>query len=257
MVVLDIAIVNVALPSIGRDLDFAEDNLQWVITAYTLTFGGFLLLGGRAADLLGRRRMFMIGVGFFALASLACGLANSEATLIVARAVQGLGAAIISPAVLSIITTTFTEGAERNKALGVWGGVGGSGAAAGVLFGGLLTKYLGWEWIFFVNVPIGLAGLTIARLRVEESRNPDARGIDDRREAGPPPDAPGHLADDLADQRGAVRRDQRRGRHPSRERHRSITHHVPPSWSCRVIRSRSSTRGTSPTAASSRAWATR
>jgi MFS family permease len=127
MVVLDIAIVNVALPSIGRDLDFSEDNLQWVITAYTLTFGGFLLLGGRAADLLGRRRMFMIGVGFFALASLACGLANSEATLIIARAVQGLGAAIISPAVLSIITTTFTEGAERNKALGVWGG---SAAAA-------------------------------------------------------------------------------------------------------------------------------
>ena len=170
MVVLDIAIVNVALPSIGRDLEFSEDNLQWVITAYTLTFGGFLLLGGRAADLLGRRLMFMIGVGFFAAASLACGLANSEATLIGARAVQGLGAAIVSPAVLSIITTTFTEGAERNKALGVWGGVGGSGAAAGVLFGGILTKYLGWEWIFFVNVPVALAVLALTPRLVRESR---------------------------------------------------------------------------------------
>ena len=175
MVVLDIAIVNVALPSIGRDLDFSEDNLQWVITAYTLTFGGFLLLGGRAADLLGRRRMFMIGVGFFALASLACGLANSEATLIIARAVQGLGAAIISPAVLSIITTTFTEGAERNKALGVWGGVGGSGAAAGVLFGGILTKYLGWEWIFWVNVPVGALVLALTPLIVPESFRETAR----------------------------------------------------------------------------------
>ncbi len=170
MVVLDIAIVNVALPSIGRELEFQEDNLQWVITAYTLTFGGFLLLGGRAADLLGRRRMFMIGVGFFSLASLACGLANSEETLIAARAVQGLGAAIVSPAVLSIITTTFTEGAERNKALGVWGGVGGSGAAAGVLFGGILTKYLGWEWIFFVNVPVGVLVVALTPALVQRSR---------------------------------------------------------------------------------------
>ena len=170
MVVLDIAIVNVALPSIGRELEFSEDNLQWVVTAYALTFGGFLLLGGRAADLLGRRRMFMVGVGFFALASLACGLANSEETLVAARAVQGLGAAIISPAVLSIITTTFTEGAERNKALGVWGGVGGSGAAAGVLFGGILTKYLGWEWIFFVNVPVALAVIALTPRFVRESR---------------------------------------------------------------------------------------
>jgi EmrB/QacA subfamily drug resistance transporter len=178
MVVLDIAIVNVALPSIGRDLEFSEDNLQWVITAYTLTFGGFLLLGGRAADLLGRRRMFMIGVGFFALASLACGLANSEATLIVARAVQGLGAAVISPAVLSIITTTFTEGAERNKALGVWGGVGGSGAAAGVLFGGLLTKYLGWEWIFFVNVPVGVLVVALTPRLVQRSRREPHRTYD-------------------------------------------------------------------------------
>jgi EmrB/QacA subfamily drug resistance transporter len=178
MVVLDIAIVNVALPSIGRDLDFSEDNLQWVVTAYALTFGGFLLLGGRAADLLGRRRMFMVGVGFFSAASLACGLANSEATLIAARAVQGLGAAVISPAVLSIIMTTFTEGAERNKALGVWGGVGGSGAAAGVLFGGILTKYLGWEWIFFVNVPVGLAVLALTPRLVRESRVAAQRSFD-------------------------------------------------------------------------------
>ena len=178
MVVLDIAIVNVALPSIGRDLDFSEDNLQWVITAYTLTFGGFLLLGGRAADLLGRRRMFMIGVGFFAIASLGCGLANSEATLIIARAVQGLGAAVISPAVLSIISATFTEGAERNKALGVWGGVGGSGAAAGVLFGGILTKYLGWEWIFFVNVPIGLLVVALTPALVQKSRREVTRRYD-------------------------------------------------------------------------------
>jgi EmrB/QacA subfamily drug resistance transporter len=178
MVVLDIAIVNVALPSIGRDLEFSEDNLQWVITAYTLTFGGFLLLGGRAADLLGRRRMFMVGVGFFALASLGCGLANSEATLIIARAVQGLGAAVISPAVLSIITTTFTEGAERNKALGVWGAVGGSGAAAGVLFGGLLTKYLGWEWIFFVNVPVGVLVVALTPYLVQRSRREIERRYD-------------------------------------------------------------------------------
>jgi EmrB/QacA subfamily drug resistance transporter len=178
MVVLDIAIVNVALPSIGRELEFSKDNLQWVITAYTLTFGGFLLLGGRTADLLGRRRMFMIGVGFFALASLACGLANSEATLIGARAVQGLGAAVISPAVLSIITTTFTEGAERNKALGVWGGVGGSGAAAGVLFGGLLTKYLGWEWIFFVNVPVGVLVVALTPRFVQRSRREPHRTYD-------------------------------------------------------------------------------
>src|SRR5213082_2664567 len=139
MTILDVSIVNVALPTIGRKLHFSQGNLQWVITAYTLTFGGFLLLGGRAADLLGRRRVFIVGVVLFSLASLACGLANSDSVLIVARAVQGLGGAIISPAALSIVSTTFTEGAERNKALGIWGALGGSGAAVGVLLGGVLA----------------------------------------------------------------------------------------------------------------------
>jgi EmrB/QacA subfamily drug resistance transporter len=172
MTVLDVSIVNVALPSIGRSLHFAQDSLQWVITAYAITFGGFLLLGGRAGDLLGRRRMFMVGLTLFSLASLACGLANSEGLLIGARAVQGLGAALISPATLAIITTTFEEGPERNKALGIWGAMGGSGAAAGVLFGGILTKYLGWEWIFFVNVPVGAFVLALTPAVVRESRAP-------------------------------------------------------------------------------------
>jgi len=131
MVVLDIAIVNVALPSIGEELEFSRENLQWVVTAYALVYGGFLLLGGRAGDLLGRRRVFMVGLAVFTLASLACGLAWSEQALIVSRAVQGLGAAIITPAALSIITTTFTEGSERNKALGAWGAVGGTGRGSG------------------------------------------------------------------------------------------------------------------------------
>ena len=157
MTVLDISIVNVALPTIGAKLHFSESSLQWVITAYALTFGGFLMLGGRAADYLGRRRVFMVGVVLFTIASLVCGLASSEGMLIAARAVQGLGAAIISPATLAIITSLFEEGAERNKALGIWGAMGGSGAAVGVLAGGVLTKYLGWEWIFFVNVPVGAA----------------------------------------------------------------------------------------------------
>ena len=159
MVVLDIAIVNVALPSIQVDLGFSQENLQWVISAYALVFGGFLLLGGRAADLLGRRRIFLVGIVVFAVASLLAGLAWSEASLIAARALQGLGAAIISPAALSILTTTFREGRERNIALGVWGAVGGFGAAAGVLLGGILTDALSWEWIFFVNVPVGVAAL--------------------------------------------------------------------------------------------------
>ena len=170
MVVLDVAIVNVALPSIGEDLKFSQDNLQWVITAYSLTFGGFLLLGGRAADLIGRRIVFMVGVAIFTVASLLCGLAQSDEWLIAARAVQGFGAALLTPAALSIITTTFTERAERNKALGVWGAVGGSGAAAGVLLGGILTKLLGWEWIFFVNVPVGIAALLLVRSLVDETR---------------------------------------------------------------------------------------
>jgi len=173
VVVLDIAIVNVALPSIGRDLDFAGKNLQWVITAYALTFGGLLLLGGRAADLLGRRLVFMGGLALFTVASLVCGLSTSDEMLIIARGVQGLGAAIVSPAALSIISTTFTEGSERNKALGAWGAVGGSGAAAGVLFGGILTKYFGWEWIFWVNVPVGVLVLVLTPLYVRESRRED------------------------------------------------------------------------------------
>jgi len=171
MTVLDVSIVNVALPSIGKSLHFSEANLQWVITAYAITFGGFLLLGGRAADLLGRRRVFYVGVTVFTIASFLCGLAWSEGVLIGARAVQGLGAAIISPAALSIIMTTFEEGAERNKALGIWGAIGGSGAAVGVLAGGVLTKFLGWEWIFFVNVPVGALALVLAPRFVRESRS--------------------------------------------------------------------------------------
>jgi EmrB/QacA subfamily drug resistance transporter len=169
MTILDVAIVNVAIPSIQRDLHIGESTVQWVITAYAITFGGFLLLGGRMADLLGRRRIFIVGLVLFTLASLACGLASSAGVLIVSRAVQGIGAAIISPAALSIVTTTFKEGAERNKALGIWGALGGSGAAAGVLFGGILTKYLGWEWIFFVNVPVGALVLASTRPIVPES----------------------------------------------------------------------------------------
>jgi EmrB/QacA subfamily drug resistance transporter len=175
MTILDVSIVNVALPSIGEALDFSRENLQWVISAYAITFGGFLLLGGRAADYLGRRRVFMVGVALFTLASLVCGLANSEGVLIGSRAVQGLGAAIVSPAALSIVTTLFAEGAERNKALGIWGAVGGSGAAVGVLMGGILTKYLGWEWIFFVNVPVGAAVLALTVALVAESRIETAR----------------------------------------------------------------------------------
>jgi EmrB/QacA subfamily drug resistance transporter len=171
MTVLDVSIVNVALPSIGRALDFSRDSLQWVITAYAITFGGFLLLGGRAADLLGRRRVFLAGVVLFTLASFFCGLAWSEGVLIASRAVQGLGAAIISPAALSIVTTTFEEGAERNKALGIWGALGGAGAAVGVLAGGVLTRYAGWEWIFFVNVPVGALAFILAPRFVRESRS--------------------------------------------------------------------------------------
>jgi EmrB/QacA subfamily drug resistance transporter len=175
MTVLDVSIVNVALPSIGRNLHFSETGLQWVITAYAITFGGFLLLGGRTADILGRKRIFLVGLVIFSAASLVCGLASSTGVLIAARAVQGFGAAVVSPSTLSIITTTFEEGAERNKALGIWGAMGGSGAAAGVLFGGILTKYLGWEWIFFVNVPVGALVLALAPRVVRESRAPGER----------------------------------------------------------------------------------
>lgn len=170
VVVLDASIVNVALPSIGTDLGFSQDNLAWVVNAYVLVFGGFLLLGGRMADLLGRRRVFMGGLVLFALASLAGGFAESEGQLIAARAVQGLGAAILSPAALSIVTTIFADGAERNRALGVWGAVAGSGGAAGVLLGGVLTDTAGWEWVLWVNVPIGIAAAAIAPALIAESR---------------------------------------------------------------------------------------
>ena len=178
VVVLDASIVNVALPSIGRALHFSTSNLPWVVNAYTLTFGGFLLLGGRAADLFGRRRVFLGGLVLFAFASLAGGLAQSEGGLITARAVQGLGAAIISPAALSIVTTTFAEGAERNKALGVWGAVAGAGGAVGVLLGGVLTQGLGWEWVLFVNVPIALAAAVVTPMLIVESRSPERHGFD-------------------------------------------------------------------------------
>src|SRR4051812_6310974 len=181
VVVLDASITNVALPSIGRDLGFSQDDLSWVVNSYVLTFGGFLLLGGRMADLIGRRRMFVAGLWLFSFASLAGGLAGvteSQAQLIAARAVQGLGAALLSPAALSIVTNTFREGAERNRALGVWGAVAGSGGAAGVLLGGVLTDKLSWEWVLYVNVPIGIAAALLAPLVVAESRADMTRRFD-------------------------------------------------------------------------------
>ena len=178
MVVLDIAIVNVALPSIKVDLGFSQGDLQWVISAYALVFGGFLLLGGRAADILGRRRVFLGGVAVFTVASLLAGMAWSDESLIAARVIQGLGAAIITPAALSILSTTFVEGRERNIALGAWGAVGGFGAVAGVLLGGVLTDALSWEWIFFVNVPVGVAAFVIAPFLLRESRDAHVRRFD-------------------------------------------------------------------------------
>src|SRR5215470_2834934 len=162
MVVLDVAIVNVALPSIQSDLHFSEESLQWVITAYTIFFGGVLLLGGRLADLLGRRRLFMAGLLLFTVSSLLDGLAWSSASLIAFRSLQGLGAALLSPAALSILTTTFAEGRERNVALGIWGAASGSGGAAGVLLGGAPTSAFSWSWIFFINVPAGLLVLAVS-----------------------------------------------------------------------------------------------
>jgi EmrB/QacA subfamily drug resistance transporter len=170
MVLLDGTIVLVALPSIGADLGFSEQGLQWVLSAYALTFGGLLLLGGRAADLLGRRRLFMIGVLAFTAASLVCGLAWSPAALLAARVVQGVGAAIMTPTALSIIATSFPDGAERNKALGIWGGLGAVGATAAWLIGGPLVDGPGWEWIFFINIPLGLAALALSPLLLRESR---------------------------------------------------------------------------------------
>ena len=178
MTILDVSIVNVALPSIEKALDFSRDNLQWVITAYAITYGGLLLLAGRLADLYGRRRLFMIGVVIFSIASLFCGLAWSEGVLIVSRAVQGVGAAVITPSALSIVMTTFDEGAERNKALGIWGALGGGGAAVGVLAGGILTTYLSWRWIFFVNVPVGAVAFLLTPRVVRESRATEKKSLD-------------------------------------------------------------------------------
>ena len=179
VVVIDASIVNVALPSIGRALHFSRTDLSWVVNAYALTFGGFLLLGGRMADLLGRRRMFMTGLVLFSVASFAGGVAQSEGWLLAARAAQGLGAAIVSPAALSILVTTFAEGAERNRALGVWGAMVGAGGAAGVLLGGILTSGLNWRWVLFVNVPIGIAAAALAPRILRESRAEDgARTFD-------------------------------------------------------------------------------
>ncbi len=170
MVILDVAIVNVALPSIKVDLGFSQTSLQWVISAYAIFFGGTLLLGGRLADLIGRRRLFVGGLLLFALSSLLCGIAWSEGSLIAFRAVQGLGGALLAPAALSLLMTTFAEGRERNLALGIYGAASGSGAAAGVLLGGLLTSYLSWSWIFFVNVPVGVAAALLAPVLLRESR---------------------------------------------------------------------------------------
>src|SRR5689334_12942978 len=162
MVILDVAIVNVALPSIKSDLDFSQANLQWVISAYAIMFGGVLLLGGRLADVLGRRRLFIGGLALFTASSLLCGLAWSEGSLIAFRALQGLGGALLAPAALSLLMTTFAEGRERNLALGIYGAASGSGAAVGVLLGGILTSYVSWSWVFFINVPVGLAAMALA-----------------------------------------------------------------------------------------------
>jgi EmrB/QacA subfamily drug resistance transporter len=179
MVILDVSVVNVALPAIRSGLHFSEANLQWVVNAYTVTFAGFLLLGGRAADLLGRRRVFVAGLALFSLASLAGGFAQSQGMLIAARAAQGIGGAVIAPASLSILTSTFKEGPARNRAVGIWGAMGGAGGAAGVLLGGILTDLLSWQWILFINVPIGIGAALLASRLVAEGRNPErVKGFD-------------------------------------------------------------------------------
>src|SRR5215510_14548271 len=170
MVILDVAIVNVALPSIQADLHFSQTNLQWVISAYAIMFGGVLLLGGRLADLLGRRKLFVTGLALFAVSSLLCGFAWSSGSLVGFRALQGLGGALLAPAALSLLMTTFAEGRERNRALGIYGAASGSGAAAGVLLGGVITSYLGWSWIFFVNVPVGIAAIALTPFLLRDSR---------------------------------------------------------------------------------------
>src|SRR5579863_6853682 len=170
MTIIDLTIVNVSLPTIGRALHFSETSLQWVVTAYALTFGGFLLLGGRAADLLGRRRILMLGLAIFTAASLGAGLARTDGLLIAMRGLQGFGAAVVLPAALSIVMNMFAEGAERNKALGLWGAIGASGATVGMLAGGALTRYAGWPYIFYLNVAVGGTALLLARRVVPESR---------------------------------------------------------------------------------------
>ena len=170
MVVLDVAIVNVALPAIKSDLHFSQPSLQWVISAYAIFFGGFLLLGGRLGDVLGRRVVFMAGLSLFTVSSFLCGVSWSEQSLIVFRAVQGLGGALLAPAALSILITTFTEGRERNLALGIWGAASGSGGAAGVLLGGVLTSYFSWSWVFFLNIPVGVAVIAVTPFLLRESR---------------------------------------------------------------------------------------
>ena len=182
MVILDVAIVNVALPSIRCGLHFSDAGLQWVVNAYTLTFAGFLMLGGRAADLLGRRRVFLVGTAMFALSSLDCALADSRGLLIGARAMQGLGGAVLSPATLSIITSSFAEGRERNRGLGVWGATGALGASSGALLGGVLTQTFGWQAIFAVNVPIGLVAIVLGlRGCPGDGRAPGTRALRRRR----------------------------------------------------------------------------
>src|SRR3954447_8704045 len=176
MVVLDVTIVNVALPAIQTDLGFSADGLQWVVNGYTLTFGGLLLLGGRMSDILGRRRVFLIGLGLFAAASLAGGFATSGEMLVAARAIQGIGAALLSPAALALLTVTFAAGRERNVALGVWGALAGIGGTLGVVAGGVLVDSLGWQWIFFVNVPVAVVSILAAPAFITESRRPQVEG---------------------------------------------------------------------------------
>jgi EmrB/QacA subfamily drug resistance transporter len=178
MVVLDATIVNVALPTLQRDLHFSPSSLQWVINSYTLVFGGFLLLGGRASDLFGRKRLFLAGIVVFTAASVLDGLAPSSGFLIAARALQGFGAALVSPAALSIVTTTFPEGRMRTRAMGIWAAIAVGGGAVGLLLGGILTEYASWRWIFFVNIPVGLLAFVFATRFVPESRAPERRGFD-------------------------------------------------------------------------------